>query len=110
VAEQVRANLALFEVADEDAFRPPGQQPRESVLAQMQRQLAEVVAVERQNIEGVEHHLVIVSAGMQAVEIGDAVNAEQDRLAIDNERAFPVPQRCLRDQGIPGRSNRGRCG
>jgi hypothetical protein len=29
--------------------------------------------VERQNVEGVELHLVIVLAGMQRVEIGDAV-------------------------------------
>jgi hypothetical protein len=51
-------------------------------------------------IEGVEHHLVIMPARVQAVKVGDAVNAEQDRLAIDNERAFAVPQRRLRYQGI----------
>jgi hypothetical protein len=41
--------------------------------------------VERQNVESIELHLVIVLAGMQRVEIGDAVDAEDDRLAVEDE-------------------------
>ena len=37
---------------------------------------------------------------MQPVEVGDAVDAEQHRLAIDHERAVPVSQRGLGDQRI----------
>jgi hypothetical protein len=39
-------------------------------LAHRQGQGAQVIAVERQNVEGIELHLVIVLAGMQRVEIG----------------------------------------
>jgi hypothetical protein len=37
---------------------------------------------------------------MQSVEIGHPVDAEQHRLAIDDERARPVLQRRLDDQRI----------
>ena len=39
----------------------------------------------RQDIEGVELDFVIVLAAVQAVEIGDAFDTEQHRLAIDDE-------------------------
>jgi hypothetical protein len=38
-------------------------------LAHRQRQGAQVVAVERQNVEGIELHLIIVLAQVQRVEI-----------------------------------------
>jgi hypothetical protein len=37
---------------------------------------------------------------MQRVEIGDAVDAKDDRLAADNELLVPVFQRRLDDSGI----------
>jgi len=43
---------------------------------------------------------VIVLAGMQRVEIGDAVNPEDDGLAIDDELLVAVFQRGLDDPGI----------
>jgi hypothetical protein len=67
--------------------RPPCQEPREIDLAKVQRQLSQIVALDRQDVEGVELHLIIMPARMQAVEIRYAVDAEQDRLAIDDERA-----------------------
>ena len=53
---------------------------------QARPQLAQVGALKRQNVEGVELHLVVIPARMQAVEIGNAVDAKQDRLAINDER------------------------
>jgi hypothetical protein len=41
-----------------------------------------------------------VPAGVQAIEIGNAVDAEQHRFAVDRERGGPVPQRGLDDQRI----------
>lgn len=64
------ADLALLEVAHEDAVRPPRQQPGQIVLAQVQRQFAQVIALQRQDIESVELDLVIMPAGVQAVKIG----------------------------------------
>jgi hypothetical protein len=52
------------------------------VLPQMQRQRPEVVARAHQDVEGVELDLVIVLAAVQAVEVGDAVDAEQQALAL----------------------------
>jgi len=43
---------------------------------------------------------VIVLARMQGVEVGDAVDAEHDRLAIDDELAMLVLERRLDDPGI----------
>ena len=38
---------------------------------------------------GVEHDLVVMLAGVQTIEIGDAINTQQDSLAIDHERIIP---------------------
>ncbi len=53
-------------------------------LAQMQRQLAQVVSAEHQNVEGVELHFLIVFSGMQGVEIGDR---EHNGFPIDKQIA-----------------------
>ena len=66
-------------------------------LAHRQRQLAQILAVADQHIEGVEFDLGIVPARVQAVEVGDAVDAEQHRFAVDHERAVAVAQRGLDD-------------
>ena len=55
------------------------------VLRIDQRQLAQIVAVAHQHVEGVELDLGIVLAAVQAVEVGYAVDAEQHRFAIDHE-------------------------
>ena len=62
VPEKVRPDLALFEVAQEDAVDAPRQHPGEIGLAQLQRQFADVLAVADQDIEGVELDFVIVLA------------------------------------------------
>src|SRR5262245_8391014 len=49
----------------------------------------------RENVEGVELHLVIVLARIQRAEIADAVDAEHDRLAVDKELLVSVLQRGL---------------
>ena len=42
--------------------------------------------------EGVELHLGIMLAGMQAIKIRPAVDTEQQGLAVDHESAVPVSQ------------------
>jgi hypothetical protein len=69
-------------------------------LAHRQGQGPQVVAAERQNVEGVELYLVIVLARMQRVEIGDAVDGKDDGLAIDDELLVSVLQRRLDDPRI----------
>jgi hypothetical protein len=54
----------------------------------------------RQDVEGVELHLVIVLPGVQPVEIRNAIDIQQHRLAIVDERGSPVPQRGFDDQRI----------
>ena len=67
--EQVRPDLALLEFAGENALWPARQQAGEAVLAQLQRQLAQILAVHRQDVEGIELHLLVVPAGMQAIKL-----------------------------------------
>jgi hypothetical protein len=51
--------------------------------AHRQGKRAQIIAIERQNVEGIELHLVILPAGMQRVEIRDAIDAENDRFTIE---------------------------
>src|SRR5215469_523680 len=74
--EQVGTDLALLKGRHEDAVGRPRSRLRQVGLAQAQRQAAQVVAVERQNIEGVELHDLVMLSRVQAVEVGDAVNTE----------------------------------
>jgi len=53
----------------------------------VQRQWAEIVARAHQDVERVELDLVIMLSAMQAVEVGDPVDAEQHRFAIQDEKA-----------------------
>jgi hypothetical protein len=71
----------LFKVGNEDSLWSPSQQPRQIRLAQVQGQLAQILAVEGQDIEGVELNFVIMPARVQSVQIGDTINAKQYRLA-----------------------------
>ena len=61
----------------------------------MQRQWAEIVARAHQDVERVELDLVIMLSAMQAVEVGDPVDAEQHRFAVQDEGVGPVAQRGL---------------
>jgi hypothetical protein len=57
------------EFADEDAFRPPRQQPRQIGLAKVQGQISQILAIKGQEIESVQLDFVVVLAGVQPVEI-----------------------------------------
>ena len=53
--------------------------------------LAEILAVAREDVEGIEHDLIVIMlSGVQSVEIRDAVNTEQHSLAVDDERTTPM--------------------
>ena len=88
--EQVWTDLALFEVREEDAVDAARQQPRQACLAHRQRQFAEILAVAHQNVEGVEPHLGIMPARVQAVEVRAAIDAQQHGFAIKDERTVAV--------------------
>ena len=49
---------------------------------------AEILTVAHEDVEGVEHDLIVMLAGVQSVEIRDAVNTEQHSLAVDDERTI----------------------
>jgi hypothetical protein len=70
------------------------------VLAQRQRQLAIVVAVTGEHVEGVELHLAIVFAKVQGVEVGIAGNAKNNRLGVEHEMRLPDLKRRLDDSRI----------
>jgi hypothetical protein len=66
-------------------------------IALRERRTAQIVAVHRQYIEGAELGFLAMSAGMQRVEIGDPVNAQDNRLAIDPSKMLDG---CLCDPRI----------
>ena len=74
----IRPDLALLEVADEDAIRPPCKEARQIGLSQGQREGAEILAIHRQHIEGAELYLLIVPAPMQRIR-GRLSRADRER-------------------------------
>jgi hypothetical protein len=70
------------------------------VLRMDSGQGAQVLPVEREAVEGVELHLVVMAARVQGVEVGDTIDAQDHGLAIDDEPLVPVPERAFDDQGI----------
>jgi hypothetical protein len=98
--EQIRADLAAFEWRGKDALGAPGEQLRQVGLAQVQRQPPQIFAAECQAVEGVQLHLVIVLPGDQGVEVGHAIDAQHNGLAIDHELLLTDLAGCLDDPGI----------
>lgn len=60
-AKQVRPDLTVLERINENAPQPSCQQPFKVCLAHRQRQLAQIVAVECQDIEGAQLQFVVVA-------------------------------------------------
>ena len=75
VPEQVRADLALLEVGQEYAVDAARQQSGEAGLAHVERQSAEILAIADEDVEGVELHLGVMLAAVQAVEVRPAIDA-----------------------------------
>lgn len=96
--EQIRPDLSLFEVGKEDTVDTARQQPRQAVVAKMQRQWPQVLALHGEDVEGVKLHLVIVLAAVQTIEVGSAVDAEQYGLTIDYKRADAISEGGLGDE------------
>ena len=99
VSEEIRTDLALLEVRQEDAIDAPSEQSGQISLAHAQRQLANVFAIDDQDIERVELHLVIVLAAVQSVEVGSTINSEQYRFAVDYKRGAAIAQSGFNDDG-----------
>jgi hypothetical protein len=62
-------------------------------------QIPDILAIHRQHIESAQLNLSVLPARVQRVEIGDAVNAQNDSLAIDDELLAPVSEGGLSDPG-----------
>ena len=65
-----------------------------------QWQPTQVVAIERENIESIELHLIVMLAGVERIEVGDTVDAQHHGLAIDDELPVPVLQRGFHDPRV----------
>jgi hypothetical protein len=61
-------------------------------LLKRDRQIAQVVAIKCQDVEGIQLHLGIQLARVQRIEVRIAVHTENDGFAIDDELFLPVPQ------------------
>jgi len=83
-----------------NAICATGQQAGKIVLPQVQRKFSQIIAVQSENIEGVELDLVIVLPAVEPIEVGDLVNAKENSLAIEDELLGSDPVRSLNDQGI----------
>jgi hypothetical protein len=64
---------------------------RQISLAQAQGEGAQILAIERQDVEGIRLDFVIVLARVQDIEIGNTVNPKDDSFAI-NELICSTPR------------------
>ena len=53
----------------DERVRPPGEKARKVCLPQVQRQLPRIIPIEREYIEDVELHLVIVLTAVKTIEV-----------------------------------------
>jgi len=70
-------------------------------LACMQWLRPKVLAIEFQQVEGIEQDPIVVPPAMQIVEDRDAVCVATDRLAVDGGRTGPDRRHRLGDERIP---------
>jgi hypothetical protein len=73
-------------LAQDDADTPAREQPHQPLLAVDQGQAAEVLAVELQEVEDVEHRVADGPVAVDGVEDRHAIGAADDRLAVQGER------------------------
>ena len=92
LTEKIRSYFALLEGIDGYPLGPPAQESGKIGLAYRERKTAQIVAVHCQYIEGAELDFLAMPAGMQGIEIGDAVNAQDDGLAIEHKPPGAVLQ------------------
>jgi hypothetical protein len=62
---------------------PSREQPRQIDLAQAQGEGAQILAIERQDVERIRLDFIIVLARVQDIEIGNTVNPKDDSFAIN---------------------------
>ena len=91
--KQIGADLAA-------AFGPACQQAFKVDLAQMKGELPQIVVALDEDVEGAKLNFIVMPPGVQRAEIGDAVDAQHHRLAIDDEPLLPVLERGLDDPRI----------
>jgi hypothetical protein len=72
--------------AEHDAEPPLAYEPRQPCLAVAQRQGAKVLAVEFEQIEGVQHRLADGAVAVQGIEDRDAVQTADAGFAVEGER------------------------
>jgi hypothetical protein len=72
----------------------------EARLADMQWLRPEILAVEFEQVEGVQDHALIVPPAVQVLEDREAVGIATDRLAVDRDRGGPERRHGLSDERI----------
>src|SRR5262252_4404908 len=97
--EQVRPDLSLLKGAEENPLRPACQEPFEVGFPHRQGKPAQIISIHREHVEGAELHFIVVFAGMQRVEIGDPIDAEDHGFAVNHKLTDAVFQGGLTDPG-----------
>jgi hypothetical protein len=69
----------------DDEPRPTTDQPRQALLAVAQSEAAEILTVELEEVEGVQHSLGDGAAAVQSVKDGDTIRTADHGLAIQSE-------------------------
>ena len=83
---------------EQDAGAGPGHDRRERGLAYLKRVAPQIVAVQLDEVEGIEEDAVVSALVPDEIERGDAVVIAGDSFAVDNAGARAQAGQCLDDQ------------
>jgi hypothetical protein len=101
MAEKVGTNLALLEVAEEDAIDWSRQQSGKVGFPHAERQTAEVLAITGEHVKGVQADLVVMAPAVQSFEVRNTIRAQNDRFAIEHKRSAAETAGGIDNQWIP---------
>src|SRR6516162_7646380 len=90
--------VALDMLVESDAGAGPGHDRCERGLADLKRIMPQVVAVQLDQVEGVQERAVIIAAVANEIERGNAVVIAGDSFAVDNAGARAQPGERINDQ------------
>jgi hypothetical protein len=90
--------VALYVVIEPNAMANPGEDAGQRRLADFERIAAEIVAVQLDQVEGVQKHAVVSAVVTDEIERGNAVLIASNRLAIDDAGAGAQTGERLDDQ------------
>jgi hypothetical protein len=100
-AKKIGPDLSLLEWRYKNAVWSSGEQSGKVRLAHRERQVAHILTIAGQHIEGVKLDLLVMLPAVQGFEVRNAVGTQHHGFAIKNELLGPDTARGVHDPRVP---------